>query len=136
VTVAGLVIDASVAVKWFIAEDRSAEAQRILSADADLIAPTSILYEIFHALWDGARTGRLPANRLSELADVVPTPFALLVPMEQLYAAAAAIAQSQALAIYDCAYVALAQREHAELITADERMFAVARKVKAKARLL
>ena len=133
---AGLVIDASVAVKWFIAEDRSAEAQRILSADADLIAPTSIIYEVFHALWDAARTRRLPASRLPAFAEVLPTPFARLVPMEQLFAAAAAMAQAHKLPIYDCAYVALAQREHAELITADERMFAVARKVKVKARLL
>lgn len=133
---AGLVIDASVAVKWFISEDRSSDAQRLLSLDTDLLAPTSILYEIFHALWDAARTGRLPANRLPELADVVPSPFAALIPMEQLYAAAAGMAQSNNLPIYDCAYVALAQREHAELVTADERMFAVARKLKVKAKLL
>lgn len=133
---AGLVIDASVAVKWFIEEDRSAEAQRLLNADADLIAPTSILYEVFHALWDAARTRRLLSNRLPDFADVVPTPFATLVPIEHLYAAAAAMAQSHNLPIYDCAYIALAQREHAELVTADERMFAVARKKKIKVRLV
>ena len=133
---AGLVIDASVAVKWFIQEDRAADAQRLLRLDADLLAPASILYEIFHALWDGARSGRLPANRLSELADALPTPFAALVPMEQLYAAAAGMAQAERLPIYDCAYVALAQREHAELVTADERMLGVARKLKVKVRLL
>jgi predicted nucleic acid-binding protein len=131
-----MVIDASVAVKWFIDEDRSVDAQRLLAADADLMAPASILYEIFHALWDAARTRRLPGKRLPELAEVTPTPFALLVPIEQLYAAAAAMAQAHNLSIYDCAYVALAQREHAELITADKRMFAVARKAKVKARLL
>jgi predicted nucleic acid-binding protein len=134
--VAGLVIDASVAVKWFINEDRAAEAQRLLTLDSELRAPTSILYEIFHALWDAARTGRLPANRLSELAEILPTPFAALTPMEHLYATAASMAQAERLLIYDCAYIALAQREHAELVTADERMFAVARKFKVKTRLL
>lgn len=133
---AGLVIDASVAVKWFIAEDRSDDALRILNTDADLIAPSSILYEIFHALWDAARRRRLPAHRIAALADAVLTPFTALTPMENLYTPAAAIARAHPLAIYDCAYLALAQREHAELVTADERMFAVARKVKAKARLL
>ena len=133
---AGMVIDASVAVKWFIDEDRSTDAQRLLSAEADLIAPSSILYEVFHALWDAARTRRLPPKRLPELAEVLPTPFSLLLPMEQLYASAAAMAQAQNLPIYDCAYIALAQREHAALVTADERMFAVARKLKTKARLL
>ena len=133
---AGLVIDASVAVKWFIEEDRSRDALRILNAGIDLIAPSSILYEIFHTLWDASRTRRLPAKRLPELAEIVPTPFAALTPIAHLYETAAAIAQSHPLAIYDCAYVALAQREHVELITADERMFAVARTVKAKVRLL
>jgi predicted nucleic acid-binding protein len=130
------VIDASVAVKWFVAEDRAAEAQRVLSVEADLIAPTSILFEVFHALWDAGRIGRIPSNRLAELAEVVPAPFAALVPIEHLYAAAAALARAYPLAIYDCAYLALAQREHAELITADERMFQVARKARVKARLL
>ncbi len=54
------------------------------------------------------------------------------------YAAAATLAQAHNLPIYDYAYIALAQREDAELVTADERMFAVAgkAKVKVKARLL
>lgn len=129
-------IDASVAVKWFIQEDRAAEAQRVLNADADLLALTSILFEIFHALWEAARIRRIPSNRLAELADVVPTPFAALAPIEQLYPAAAALARTHPLAIYDCAYLALAQREHGELVTADERMFEVARKVRVKVRLL
>jgi predicted nucleic acid-binding protein len=130
------VIDASVAVKWFIAEDRAPEAQRVLTAEADLIAPTSILFEVFHALWDAGRTGRIPSNRLAELAEVIPAPFAVLTPIEHLYAAAAALARAHPLAIYDCAYLALAQREHAELVTADERMFKVARKARVKTRLL
>jgi predicted nucleic acid-binding protein len=134
--VAGLVIDASVAVKWFVNEDRAAEAQVFLTLDSDLLAPTSILYEIFHALWDKARLGLLPANRLPEFAQVIAAPFSALTPMEHLYAAAAGMAQLERLPIYDCAYVALAQREHAELVTADERMFAVARKMKVGARLL
>lgn len=133
---AGLVIDASVAVKWLLAEDRSTEAQRLLDLDVELIAPTSILYEVFHALWDAARTGRLPSNRLSEFIDVVPAPFTALVPMEQLYAAAAGMAQSWRHPIYDCAYIALAQREHADLVTADERMLGIARRAKVKARML
>lgn len=133
---AGLVIDASVAVKWFIAEDRAAEAHRALTAEFDLIAPTSILFEVFHALWDAARTGRIPANRLAEFAEVVPAPFAVLTPIEHLYAAATALARTYPLSIYDCAYLALAQREHAELVTADERMFEVARKARVKVRRL
>lgn len=133
---AGLVIDASVAVKWFIDEDRSADAATLLNGDADLIAPSSILYEAFHTLWDAARTKRLAAKRLPELADAIPTAFTSIAPMEQLYAAAAALAQSHALTVYDCAYIALAQREGAELVTADEKMFAVARKARIKARLL
>jgi predicted nucleic acid-binding protein len=104
--------------------DRADDALSILNADADLLAPSSILYEIFHALWDAARRRRLPAHRIAELADAVSTPFAALTPIEQLYAPAAAIARSHPLAIYHCAYLALAQREHAELVTADERMFA------------
>ncbi|MFL6803979.1 MAG: type II toxin-antitoxin system VapC family toxin [Xanthobacteraceae bacterium] len=38
--------------------------------------------------------------------------------------------------IYDCFYLALAQRENTAIVTADERLFAAARKAPIQARLL
>ena len=131
-----LVIDASVAVKWFIAEDRSDAALQVRDRDAALIAPASAVYEIFHALWHAARTGRIPPERLAEAEGLVTKPFASLAPVEPLFAPAARLALTLAHPIYDCVYLALADRTGAELVTADERLFAAARKARIKAMLL
>lgn len=40
------------------------------------------------------------------------------------------------LAVYDCVYLALAEREGAPLVTADEKQFAAAQKARIEARLL
>ena len=76
---AGIVVDASVAVKWFLAEDRSSAALDLKGADVDLIAPSSVIFEVYHALWDAVRTGRAPKTFAAEGAPLIPTPFARLV---------------------------------------------------------
>jgi predicted nucleic acid-binding protein len=48
-------------------------------------------------------------------------PFDLLVAIEDLRSRALEIAIDSGLTIYDCFYIALAEREDAPLITADER---------------
>jgi predicted nucleic acid-binding protein len=133
---AALVIDASVAVKWFIAEDRVEEALRLRERDEDLIAPASVVFEVFHALWDAARTRRISTPQLKDIEADIPGPFARLVPMEDLFDHAARLARTLSHPIYDCAYLALSEREGASLVTADERLFTVARKARIKAKLL
>jgi predicted nucleic acid-binding protein len=134
--VAGVVVDASVAVKWFIAEDRAAEALALRDLDEELIAPESTLFEVFHALWEKAREGRIPRARLPELAAAVPRPYSRLVEIAALYQPAARLALRLDHPVYDCLYLALAERERATLVTADEPLFAAARRGRIKAQLL
>lgn len=133
---AGLVVDASVAVKWFIAEERAHDAARLRDLDVDLIAPASVLLEVFHALWSATRRRRLAADFLEQAAAIVPKPFSRLVSIEQLFVPATELVRRLGHPIYDCVYLALAERENAELITADERMLAAARQARIKVRLL
>lgn len=61
-----LVIDSSVAVKWFVPEPYSGEAQLILNrfqrGTLDLLAPDLLYAEIGNILWKKQRTQGLPAN--------------------------------------------------------------------------
>lgn len=131
-----LVIDASVAVKWFLEEDRADAARRLRENGDDMIAPASAVFEIFHVLWMSARVGRIPGRLLDDVERLVVGPFTSLVPVEELFMSAARLARSLAHPVYDCAYLALAEREGAPLVTADERLFAAARKARIKAKLL
>ena len=57
-------------------------------------------------------------------------PFAALALDEELRGRALAIAVDLNHPIYDCFYLALAEREHAPLISADKRLLAAAKKAK------
>jgi predicted nucleic acid-binding protein len=134
--VAGLIVDASVAVKWFIAEDRSAAAREVLDASDELLAPDIVCLEVFNALWVATRIGRLPATRLEALAAAIPRPFTSLAPLTSLYPTAAELARRLRHPVYDATYLALALREGGTLITADELMHAAARRARIKTRML
>lgn len=119
-----LVIDASVALKWVLAEPGQAAADALL--DEDLIAPSSWLLEAANALWRRAQRGELSGDeaheRLSELFNAPVT----AVPIEDDLSAAAALAQRLGHPVYDCLYLALAVREQTQVVTADRRFWAVA----------
>lgn len=133
---AGVVIDASVAVKWFLPEDRTGEALRYREGSNELFAPSHLLLEVFHAVWRQARAGALPFHEVSAAALILKGTFSSLVPVHELFEPASALSAGLPFPIYDCLYLALGQREDAEVVTADERMFAAARKARIKARLL
>jgi predicted nucleic acid-binding protein len=128
------VIDASVAAKWFLEEDRSRAARRLLGGNDELIAPSSVIFEVYHAIWEAARAGLVDAASLEQAPSLVPAPFARLVPMEHLFAEATELSRMQP--IYDCVYLALARQEDMEVVTADRTMARSARKARIKARLL
>ena len=133
---AGIVIDASVAAKWFLEEDRSRAARRLLGGNDELIAPSSVIFEVYHAIWEAARAGLVDAASLEQAPSLVPAPFARLVPMEHLFAEATELSRMLRQPIYDCVYLALARQEDMEVVTADRTMARSARKARIKARLL
>jgi predicted nucleic acid-binding protein len=128
-----LVVDASVAVKWVLNEQRSAEANALRDED-DLVAPSLIAVEIGSALWKAVRRGTiqrrdaLPALRASLL------PFASLVADDALHLRALTFALDLGHPVPDCFYLALAEQQNAPLATADETMMATARRAKIKVR--
>ena len=124
------VLDASVDLKWVLNEIDSDKAIRLLvefqSGIRELIAPDVYSLECAHALSKSQRQGVVTdAERLW---------FDLMVDLPNLYPSlplldrALAIALKARIAVYDCVYVALAEREGCELITADRRVFNALRK--------
>jgi predicted nucleic acid-binding protein len=117
-----LVVDASVALKWVLAEPGQAAADALL--DEDLIAPSLWLLEAANALWRRSLRGELSAGeadeRLSELFNAPVTS----IPIEDDLSAAAALARRLGHPVYDCLYLALAVRAHSHVVTADRRFWA------------
>ena len=118
------VLDASVALKWVLSEPDTGKACQLRDDFRknllELIAPDAFVLEIAHALTKAQRRGMIPdAWRL--WVDVMTTA-PLLFPSSQLTPPAIQIASQAGIGVYDCLYVALAERQKCELVTADVRL--------------
>jgi predicted nucleic acid-binding protein len=134
--VAGAVIDASVAVKWYLTESGSSEAVRLRSDGTELIAPATITLEVYNALWNAVRRKRAVPATLELGERTLPNLPWVLVGVDQLFARAAQLSRARQHSIFDCLYVALAERQSVPLVTADLRLFEIARRTRTPARML
>jgi predicted nucleic acid-binding protein len=119
-----LVVDASVALKWFVGEDGSDLAVGLLHRDEPLIAPELVLAEVCNAAWKSLRRGEIDRSQFEEVATDLVQVFQRLVPLARLVRRAAALARELDQPVYDCFYLALAEAEDAPLVTADRRLVA------------
>ena len=119
-----LVVDASVALKWFLSEEPHADrALAVVQDGVPLIAPDLVIAEVCNAAWRSARLGRISHAQVDEIASSLPRFFDGLVSTATLAPRAVAIAGQLDHPVYDCLYVALAESEQAALVTADAQLF-------------
>jgi predicted nucleic acid-binding protein len=124
-----LVVDASVAIKWYAEEPGSDAAATLLARD-DLTAPDLIFAEVGNAFWKRIR--RNASHRVQAEAGLarLSQDLARTVPLAELAAASLRLSIDHDHPVYDCCYVALAQREDAGLATADIRLAKLARSIR------
>jgi predicted nucleic acid-binding protein len=75
-----LVVDASVAIKWFVEEVRSDAARAVLDSGEPLIAPDLIVPEACNAAWKKVRRGELSQEHGAAVARALPMSFDRLIP--------------------------------------------------------
>lgn len=121
-----LVVDASVIVKWFLPEHGSAEA-RSLSTEK-LVAPELWISETANALWKRQVRGDFGEDVVEVfLASIAKSPIKSMQPADDI-AAALALAFRLRHPVYDCLYLACAQRHDTVVVTADRRFVAAVAK--------
>ena len=111
------VVDASVAIKWVIGEDDSADAAALLVAS--LASPDLLIAECANILWKKVRRGEITATEAGLAARLLARADVALVPMRDLLDAAVALAIALDHPAYDCVYLALARRLGVPFVTAD-----------------
>lgn len=117
-------VDASVAVKWLVAENLSDEAATLLDFECTLLGPDLLFPEATSALTAKHRQGEIDGHELAELVDLLRTaPVATPLSMRQLAASSARLAVDLGHSVYDCFYLALAIHEDYPVVTADTRFF-------------
>jgi predicted nucleic acid-binding protein len=120
---ANLVVDASVAVKWYVPEIDSEKASALLVTEDRLIAPDLLVAEFGNILWKKVGRGELTVQEVEGIVDAfVSTGPIIAHPSHLLLRPAVDIAITFQRTVYDALYLALAVAEQGRLITADERL--------------
>ena len=132
-----LVVDASVALKWFLGDEPlAAEAVAIIRDGTPLIAPDLLIAEVCNAAWRSRRLGRIGPDQVKEIAALLPRFFDALVGASTLAPRAVAIAGELDHRVYDCLYVTLAEARQAKFVTADARLLGKLRQTAWEANVL
>jgi predicted nucleic acid-binding protein len=120
------VLDSNIALKWVLAEPDSPRAKQLRDdfgkSIHELISPDIFEVEVAHALTRAERQRKIAVGHAGVLwADILSTPprFERSGP---LVPRAIAISSVMRVGVYDCLYVALAEREGCELATSDDKL--------------
>jgi predicted nucleic acid-binding protein len=119
------VVDASVAVKWFVPEIHSAAAARLLDPAIVLCAPDLISAEFGNVLWKKVRRAELTPDDADEILEAFGGVPLEIRPSSVLLAAAFELAVELDRSVYDSLYLALAVAEKCALVTADAKFHSV-----------
>lgn len=121
-----LIVDASIAAKWFFKEEHTAHAMTFLEkhklGKIEIKFPLILLFEL----------GNITLNKKVEKQTDFDQIFAKLLnnlglsviyPEEKIYQTTFAIAIKYKLSFYDAIYIACAQNLNCEFITADKKLY-------------
>lgn len=119
---APLVVDASVAIKWLVEEEGSEAALALKGRD--LAAPALLRVEAANVLRTlVARKAAKPDEALELFVFLQAAPLTIVDHDDALEAQALRLALDLGHPVYDCVYLALAERMGRVLVTADNRFF-------------
>jgi len=117
-----VVVDASVAVKWFLDEPGSAEARGLLGRAHALSVPDLVYAEVGNVLWKRVGRGEITTGEGEQVLEALASVPWSVHPASALAQAAFGIATRTGCTVYDGLYLALAVERDGVLATADERL--------------
>ncbi len=117
-----LVVDASVAVKWFAPEEGWQRAEALSASGCRLIAPRLIKLEVANAFRRKVREGVMAVEQALDRVGILGRYLDEVVDEEDLIEAAFTRAAALDHPIYDLIYLETARRYDAVMVTADKRL--------------
>jgi predicted nucleic acid-binding protein len=121
-----VVVDSSVAIKWFVVEPYAVEAHRILeeyqTGTVTLLAPDLLYAEVGNIVWKKHRFQGLAAEDAEAILAAFRLVHFVLTSNAVLLEAAYRLAVTHQRTVYDALYLALSLREQCPWVTADEKI--------------
>jgi predicted nucleic acid-binding protein len=118
-----IVVDASVAVKWFVDEVHADSARRLLNDQYNLLAPDLIWAEVANAFWKRWRRGEMSRASVDDALSQFRRAPLDTAQMAGLLTSAWEIAAQHNRSVYDTLYFALASSQTCPFVTADRKLF-------------
>ena len=120
------VIDASVAVKWYVPEIFEQEAEKLLNGGHDFHAPELILPEFCNVIWMKVRRGEITKSEGGKIVSAFSAFLSGKIKIhshQKIIKAAYVGATTSGKTVYDWTYLALAVSLSCEMVTADSKFY-------------
>jgi predicted nucleic acid-binding protein len=122
-----VVVDASIAVKWWAPEADSAVALRLLEGEWRLVAPELMAAEAANAWWDKQYHGHMTRADVEIAVSRLCAIGIDWIPTARILAPAVRAALELRHSVYDCIYLVTAREQGLSLATADDWLRRTAR---------
>lgn len=124
-----IALDASAAIRVVLAPQENQALLDLLDDAPPVYAPQLLIAETANALWKYVRAGRLDASIASEAHADALSLVDELIDDAALFPEALQMASQCGQPVYDCMYLVVARRHAASLLSADERLRGLGKKI-------
>ena len=123
-----IVIDASVVLKWFLADEEYSQSalallDKYVSFELEIGAPSLLDYEVLNGLQIARKRGRIGQEKIMMAVEGF---FGLEIELINISSVCPRImlfSETYDLTVYDASYLGVADEERVELVTADRNLF-------------
>lgn len=128
-----VVIDASVVLKWYLADEKYGQVaigllEEYLLNEVDILAPSLLEYEVINGLIIAQKRGRIKEKKILQAVEGFVNLEINLRNLHLFYPKVLHYCRIFHRSAYDASYLALADEEGISLITADEGLYNTVKK--------
>jgi len=123
----GIVVDASIILKWYLTDEEYGEKaldllNKYISNELHLLAPSLLEYEVINGLVIAQKRGRIKEEKILLAIDGFMDLKITLKDLSRIYPKLLNYCKIYNCSVYDASYLAVAKEEGIAMVTADKKL--------------